>query len=71
MDADAPTEEAVSVIALYAAGLMEAFAVSTAINRAGRDAPEMVAPVFGLIVEPDVAVEARMLDGLDVLAGRR
>ena len=25
----------------------------------------------GLIVEPDVAVEARMLDGLDVLAGRR
>ena len=26
---------------------MEAFAVSTAVNRAGRDAPEMVEPVTG------------------------
>ena len=45
MDADAPTEEALSVLMPYPADLMEAFAVSTAINRAGRDAPEMVAPL--------------------------
>jgi putative SOS response-associated peptidase YedK len=36
---------ALSVLAPYPADLMEAFAVSTAVNRAGRDAPEMVAPI--------------------------
>ena len=45
MDADAPTEEALSVLTTYPADLMEAFAVSTAVNRAGRDEPEMVAPL--------------------------
>jgi putative SOS response-associated peptidase YedK len=45
MDADAPTEEALSVLMPYPADLMEAFAVSTAVNQAGRDAPEMVAPI--------------------------
>ena len=45
MDADAPTEEALSVLAPYPADLMEAFAVSTAVNRAGRDAAEMVEPL--------------------------
>jgi hypothetical protein len=34
-----------SVLTAYPADLMEAFAVPTAVNRAGRDAPEMVAPV--------------------------
>ena len=29
----------------YPADLMEAFPVSTAVNRAGRDAPEMVEPL--------------------------
>lgn len=45
MDADAPTEEAMSVLTSYLADLMEAFAVSTAINRPGGDRPEMVAPI--------------------------
>ena len=45
MDADAPPEEAMSVLAPYPADLMEAFAVSTAVNSPGRDAPEMVTPV--------------------------
>jgi putative SOS response-associated peptidase YedK len=45
MDADAPPEEALSVLAPYPADLMEAFAVSTAVNLAGRDAPEMVEPL--------------------------
>jgi putative SOS response-associated peptidase YedK len=45
MDLDAPVEEALSVLAPYPADLMEACAVSTAVNRAGRDAPEMVEPV--------------------------
>jgi putative SOS response-associated peptidase YedK len=44
LDADAPADEAISVLAPYPADLMEAFAVSTAVNRAGRDAPEMVEP---------------------------
>ena len=42
MDADAPAEEALSVLTTYPADLMEAYAVSTAVNRAGQDAPEMV-----------------------------
>jgi putative SOS response-associated peptidase YedK len=42
MDAGAPAEEAMSVLTAYPADLMEAFAVSTAVNRAGRDAPDMV-----------------------------
>jgi putative SOS response-associated peptidase YedK len=47
MDQDAPTEEAMSVLSAYPADLMEAFAVSTEVNRAGRDAPEMVEPLAG------------------------
>ena len=47
MDQDAPPEEARGVLAPYPADLMEAFAVSTAANRAGRDAPEMVEPLAG------------------------
>src|SRR5205085_7174603 len=47
MDADAPAEEAMSVLTAYPADLMEAFAVSTAVNRAGRDGPEMVEPLAG------------------------
>jgi hypothetical protein len=43
--ADAPPEEALSVLAPYPADLMEAFAVSTAVNSPGRDAPEMVEPL--------------------------
>jgi len=46
-DTDAPPEEALSVLSAYPADLMEAFGVSTAVNRAGRDAPEMVEPVAG------------------------
>jgi putative SOS response-associated peptidase YedK len=45
LDRDAPPEEALSVLAPYPADLMEAFAVSTAVNRAGWDTPEMVAPL--------------------------
>jgi putative SOS response-associated peptidase YedK len=45
MDKDAPPEEAMSVLAAYPADLMEAFAVSTAVNRAGWEAPEMVEPL--------------------------
>ena len=45
MDVDAPTEEALSVLASYPADLMEAFAVSTAVNRAGFDSPDLVKPV--------------------------
>jgi hypothetical protein len=37
---------ATSMLAPYPADPMEAFAVSTAINSPGRDAPEMVAPVL-------------------------
>ena len=45
MDQDAPPEEAMSVLSAYPADLMEAFAVSTAVNGPGRDAPEMVEPL--------------------------
>ena len=45
MGADAPPEEALSVLAPYPADLTEAFAVSTAIKQPERDAPEVVAPV--------------------------
>lgn len=45
MDADAPPDEAMSVLTPYPADLMEAFAVSKAVNRAGRESPEMVEPV--------------------------
>jgi putative SOS response-associated peptidase YedK len=45
MDAGAPPEEAISILTAYPADLMEAFAVSTAVNRAGRDAPDMVEPM--------------------------
>jgi hypothetical protein len=34
-----------SVLTAYPADLMEAFAVSMAVNRAGRVAPEMVEPL--------------------------
>lgn len=44
MDADAPTEEALSVLAPYPADLMEAFAVSTVVNAPKRDAPELIEP---------------------------
>jgi len=47
LDKDAPPEEAMSVLSAYPADLMEAFTVSTAVNRAGRDAPEMMEPVAG------------------------
>ncbi len=47
MDQDAPAEEALSVLVPYPADLMEAFAVSTAVNSPGRDAREMVAPLTG------------------------
>jgi hypothetical protein len=40
-----PPDEAMSVLTAYPADLMEAFAVSTDVNRAGRDAPGMVEPV--------------------------
>jgi hypothetical protein len=33
------------VLGTYPADLLAAFAVSTAVNRAGRDAPEMVEPL--------------------------
>ena len=45
VDADAPAEEALSVLTAYPADLMEAFAVSTAVYSPGRDAPEMVEPL--------------------------
>ena len=45
MDRDAPAEEAMSVLTAYPADLMEAFAVSTAVNRAGYDDPSMVEPI--------------------------
>jgi putative SOS response-associated peptidase YedK len=44
LDPDAPADEAMTVLTPYPADLMEAFAVSTAVNRAGRDDPEMVEP---------------------------
>jgi len=47
MDADAPAEEALSVLAAYPADLMETFAVSTAVNRSGQDRPEMIVPASG------------------------
>jgi putative SOS response-associated peptidase YedK len=47
MDADALAEEALSVLTTYPAELMDAFAVSTAVNRAGPDAPELVTPLEG------------------------
>ena len=45
MDQDAPPEEALSVLTPYPADLMEAFAVSTAVNSPGRDAPELLEPL--------------------------
>jgi hypothetical protein len=45
MDAGARTEETMSVPTAYPVDLMEAFAVSTAINRPGGDRPEMVEPL--------------------------
>jgi putative SOS response-associated peptidase YedK len=45
IDPEAPPDEAMSVLSSYPADLMEAFAVSTAVNRAGRDAPEMAEPL--------------------------
>jgi len=47
MNADAPTEEASSELAPYPAGLLEVVAISTVVNRAGRDAAEMVEPLDG------------------------
>jgi putative SOS response-associated peptidase YedK len=47
IDPDAPPDEALSVLAPYPADLMEAYAVSTAVNRPGRDAPDLVAPLAG------------------------
>ena len=47
VDADAPPEEALSVLAPYPADLTETFAVSTAVNGPGRDAPEMEEPLAG------------------------
>jgi putative SOS response-associated peptidase YedK len=44
MDADAPTEEALSVLAPYPADLMETYTVSTAVNAPKRDAPDRVEP---------------------------
>ena len=44
MDQDAPSDEAMSVLAPYPADLMEAFAVSTAVNAPKRDAPELIEP---------------------------
>jgi putative SOS response-associated peptidase YedK len=45
LDKDAGPEEAMSVFAPCPADLMEVFAVSTAVNRACCDAPEMVEPL--------------------------
>jgi putative SOS response-associated peptidase YedK len=45
LDTDAPTAEALSVLRPYPADLMEAFAVSTAVDAAGRDRTEMVQPI--------------------------
>jgi hypothetical protein len=45
LHADAPTEEILSVLTAYPADLMEAFAVSTAVNGPGRDRPEVVQPI--------------------------
>jgi hypothetical protein len=45
--ADALPDEALSVLTAYPADQMEAFAVSTAVNRAGRDAPEMAEALSG------------------------
>src|SRR5947209_5093981 len=42
LDADAPVTEAMTVLLPYPADLMEAYAVSPAVNRAGQDAPEMI-----------------------------
>lgn len=45
LDPDAPAEEAMSVLSSYPADLMATWPVSTAVNRAGQDAPEMVEPL--------------------------
>ena len=45
VDADAPPKEALNVLALYPGDLMEAFAVSSAVNSPGRETPEMVEPL--------------------------
>lgn len=45
MDPETPPVEALSVLRPYPGDLMEAYAVSTAINRPGGDRPEMVTPV--------------------------
>jgi hypothetical protein len=42
---DSPPGPALSVLTAHPVDLMEAFAVSTAVHRAGRDAAEMVEPV--------------------------
>ena len=44
LDADAPPLEAMFVLLPYPGDLMEAFAVSSAVNRPGRDAPDLVEP---------------------------
>ena len=44
LDPDAPADEARTVLAPYPADLMEAFAVSTAVNQARKDDPSMVEP---------------------------
>ena len=45
MDPDAPPDEAMSVLAPYPADLMEAYLVSLAVNRPGRDVPELIEPI--------------------------
>jgi putative SOS response-associated peptidase YedK len=45
LDRDAPPAEAMSVLAPYPADLMEAYAVSTAVNRPSVDSPELVEPL--------------------------
>ena len=42
LDAETPPDEAMTVLSPYPADLMEAFAVSTAVNHAGHDGPEMM-----------------------------
>jgi putative SOS response-associated peptidase YedK len=47
MDPKAPPEDARSVLISYPAELMQAWPVSTLVNRAGADKPEMVTPLVG------------------------
>jgi putative SOS response-associated peptidase YedK len=44
LDNSAPALEAMSVLTPYPADLMEAYPVSTAVNRPGYDAPDLVEP---------------------------